>query len=205
MNHITAVISSISLQVSIRKKPVKAFIPCAIECFKDTLKATVGIMATPFSAVTCGKFKTLNQLSELTSNGNEILPKLFKASMKVFNPSYTEEFGLGKNIFTDSIKEKINTKILRLGCHTWFQRHITLRAVHIAAIPVLTTTRLCDGAFAIPLIASVILCLGSKPDINAVATTHIKSFSRIFSDASIHLRGAFNPSSVSIIGKSINT
>lgn len=202
MNQINNVISSISYQVTRRKNPVKALIPCAIECFKDALKATVGIIATPFSAITCGKFNTFNQLSDLTSNGNEILPKIFKVAMKVLNPSYNEEFGLGKSLFTDSIKTKINNKILRLGCHTWFKRHITLRAVHAVAIPVLTITRIADGAFAICLVAaSIFPFLGSKPDLNAIASTHIKSFSRIFSDVSIHLRGAFNPSSVSITGK----
>ena len=205
MNHVNAVISSISTQVSIRKNPVKALIPCAVECFKDSFKATAGIIATPFSAITCGKFKTINQWSDLTSKGKEILPKIFKVAMTIVNPLYSQNLIIEDGLFAEPVSKKINLTCYKLKYSgIWFNNNITLRALKFFSIPVLTLTRTADGLLALPAVAVSVLTLGNYKEINGFASNQLISFGSIFSDVSSNLRAAFNPSSVSILGKSIN-
>ncbi len=203
-NIISNVISSISIQVSIRKKPVKALIPCAIECVKDTLKATGGIIATPFSAITCGKFKTLNQWSDLTSKGQEILPNIFKVAMTIVNPLYFQNLIIEDGLFAEPVSKKINLTSYKLKYSgIWFNNNITLRALKVFSIPVLTLTRTADGLLALPAVAVSVLTSGNYPEINGFASNQLASFGSIFSDVSSNLRAAFNPSAINIYGKSV--
>lgn len=205
MNNVAAnIISRISKEITIRKRPVKALIPCAIECLQDALKATVGIIATPFSAITCGKFKTLNQWSNLTSNGKEILPKIFKVAMTIVNPLYFQNLIIEDGLFAEPVSKKINKTCYKLKYSgIGFNKNITLRALKVFSIPVLTLTRTADGLLALPAVAVSVLTLGNYPEINGFASNQLRSFGSIFSDVSSNLRAAFNPSAINIYGKSV--
>lgn len=199
------VISSISHQVAIRKDPAKDILSCPFGCLLDAMKMGVGIIATPFSIITCGKVKILNRWSDLIPNGANILPRIFSVSVRIINPVSYEKIIISEGFYTQKASDKIHSTSLNLSNdQNWATRNVALRALQAIAIPVLIVTRTADGLLAVPLVAVSLLTFGSNPEINGFASNQLKSFGSIFSDVSIHLRAAFNPSAINIYGKSVN-
>lgn len=191
------VINNISSGITRRIPEVKKIGSCTVDTLKGLGTTLVGIIATPFSALTCGHIRKLNDWSNKTLRAAHILPNIFFRTMKIINPSCIMEnpnkYALG--YFSKKLVNKIDDKTeeLNQSKQSWFNKHVTLRAVHAFAIPLLVITRLSDGLLAIPAVAISILTGGSKPNVNKFATIQLRSSGFIFTDISFNLRFAVNP------------
>ncbi len=191
------VFNNIDYEITRRIPELKKIGSCTIDTLKGLGTTLVGIIATPFSAVTCGKYPKLNNWAENTVRAAHILPNIFFRIMKIINPSCRmvnpDFYNLGR--FSESITKKIQTKVMNLSAkgQTNFNKQVTLRAVHAAAIPVLVITRCADGLLAIPAVAFSVLTGGTEPKVNKFATIQLRSAGFLILDISRHLRFAVNP------------
>ena len=183
-----------SLFVFLKSKKIGS---CTVDTLKGLGTTLVGILATPFSAITCGTSPKLNTWADGTLRAGDILPNIFFRTMKIINPSCIMENSnqYHSGYFSETITKKIKaTEInLRDKRQSFFNKQITLRAVYLFAIPLLTITRLGDGLLAIPAVAISILTCGTEPKVNKFATIQLRSAGLLIAGISSHLRSAVNP------------
>lgn len=202
MNHISNAFSTVSNGVIDRAIKIIEIIPSALECVQFAGNAVIGVVATPFSAITCGKIVKLNKQADLTFKAKLILPQIFTSLMDVINPDFEAEYeeAVKQGYFSEIVTEIFDDKFVELkNSPSVINRQFVSRALILVGIPVSIVTRVADTIIAIPLVASSLLICGTEQRLNELALVHLRAPLSIFYDVSISLRCFVNPHNTSTI------
>ncbi len=189
------VISTVPEEKKNRTNNILCIIPTGRYCLKFAAEAIVGVIATPFSAITCGKIKKLNDLADKTISAKYILPLIFNRVLSIINPN-AKCTDIKQQAFYSRIIIQIDEKFTELkNSPSFAKREIASRLLIGAGIPVGVIARIADTIIAIPLVASSLLICGTEQKINELALIHLRAPLSIFYDVSISLRCFVNPHS----------
>lgn len=194
MNHISHAISTVSYGVVDRAINVIDIIPVALECVKFAGEAVIGVVATPFSAITCGRNERLNKQANLTGQAQLILPTIFKGVMSVINPNAKYvRVNLEIAICTIVIKIFGNLFSQLKNSPSLFNRQVVLRALIVFAIPVYVIACIADTILAVPVVITSLATVGIFPELNELAFTQLQAPLFSITVLSMGLRGLVNP------------
>ena len=194
MNYISNAISTVSNGAIARAIKVIEIIPDTLNCVGLASEALIGIVATPFSAITCGKIKKLNKQAKLTFNAKLILPQIFKSLMSIINPNAKYDDKELQAVISEIVTEIFDKKFNELkNSPSLINRQIVLRALILAEIPLSVISRSADTLLAVPIVMASLVTLGTVSKINGLAIRHLKAPLSIINDLSIVLRCLLNP------------
>ncbi len=196
MNSVSNVASIVGNGIVSRVKNAVNIIPCALAAILSIPATAVGLAATPFAALTCGKVEVLNILAKFSGTTTLILPKIFNVAMKILNPNCKISLhDKQEGYFQKMVASKVDAKIVDLiKCsNTFFKKEICSRLFVATMIPTLVVVKVADGILALPAVAASVLTFGCIPKVNQFAYDNLKSFSSIPAHISFGLRLTINP------------
>lgn len=196
MIYVKNAISTVSQGVADRAVKAIGIIPCAAYSVGYVGLTAVGLLATPFAAITFGKIYAFKRLANFSGYSVGVLPSIFETAIKIINPNAKIE-NKKSAVVAGFLMNKINPIVIDLRNNkSWFKSQILSRAFPVLIIPTSVIGRIADTVLAVGAVAASVVTFGSVSKINEFAANQLASFGGIFKDFSGNLCFIVNPKSV---------
>jgi len=188
-------------------KRVSAVVELPIVALQSALNVhilAIGILAVPYSILTLGCFKKINESASMTIAARAILPELLIGAVKVFNPYFVvnEEDVVDFRVrdqacqatfstqLTGALLERLQECVQR---GNFFEREITSRTISLVIIPVAVAARVADLALGLFLVLPTqAYYWGTNYGVNTT-TFQLFNVLALVDDLAFGIRGLFTP------------
>ncbi|MBS0636504.1 MAG: hypothetical protein JSS12_03245, partial [Verrucomicrobia bacterium] len=168
-----------------------------VEGVQNAGRTAVGVVNSLASAITGGKYSTLNERAKLTEKSAEIITPVYRAIVRVINPRANMENGYKEGVVSEAVLGTITEALLNAG---WSKnvvaRQIGTRLLFAVKAVAAIVTKAVD--FSIGLVAatfSIVPFLGRSDVLNNIAVSHLTS-TDVIDVVCKSLRGMVNPASI---------